>query len=246
MPLLLVDHLPFPSPWLSLRFWRVFPLCGALSVLGGPGLFFRRFPSLLFVCSLPPFLLFSSSFSCLSCLSCLLSVLLVVCAVLALLFAVPFWSLLFFPGCDPVIVAFLSDGFMYDARTMSYFVSGCAPGGCETDSVFFAGGPRLPDLKDFVLEAGSIVLSFVTVASPSVTFLLREFSFWSVVLLVLRTVCTTATLSSFVHVVRDVPICTQSQLLLTQSMGDPCASPDSRSTPEPALLPAEFCFEHVA
>merc|ERR1712136_469647 len=92
-------------------------------------------------------------------------------------------------GCDPVIVAFLTDGFMYDARTMSYFVSGCAPGGCETDSVFFAGGPRLPDLKDFVLEAGYIVLSLVTVASPSVTFLLREFSFWSVVLLVLRVVC---------------------------------------------------------
>ena len=125
-----------------------------------------------------------------------------------------------------MIVAFLSDGFMYDARTMSYFVSGCAPGGCETDSVFFAGVPRLPDLKDFVLEAGSIVLSLVTVASSTVAFLLRGFSFWSALLLVLRVVClanadcTAATLTSFVHVVRDVSICTQSLLLITQFMGD--------------------------
>ena len=76
-----------------------------------------------------------------------------------------------------MIVAFLTDGFMYDARTMSYFVSGCAPGGCETDSVFFAGVPRLPDLKDFVLEAGSIVLSLVTVASQLLPLCCAGFSF---------------------------------------------------------------------
>ena len=106
--------------------------------------FFLSFPFL-------PSLFFSSSFSCLSCLSCPLSALFVVWAALAPLFVVPFCG--FFLGCDPVIVAFLCDGFTCDARAMSYFVSGCAPGGCETDSVFYAGVPRLPDFKDFVLEA---------------------------------------------------------------------------------------------
>ena len=50
-----------------------------------------------------------------------------------------------------------------------------APGGCETDSFFFAGVPRLPDLKDFVFEAGSIVLSLVSVASSAFASLLRGF-----------------------------------------------------------------------
>ena len=91
-----------------------------------------------------------------------------------------------------MIVAFRVDGFMYDARTMSYFVSGCALGGCETDFVglvlflvFLAGDPRQPDLKDFVffsvtilLEAGSIVLSLATVVFSAVASLSRGFSFF--------------------------------------------------------------------
>ena len=132
----------------------------------GPGWSRAFLPSVRPVLSPPsPFVRFFLS---------VLSVLSVVWAVLAPLVCLCRFSGCFL-GCDPVIVAFRVDGFMYGARTLSYQDTGCAFGGCETDfvgpvlfPVFVVGDPRPPDFEGFVFfsvtslpEAGSIVLSRV-------------------------------------------------------------------------------------
>ena len=124
-------------PLLSSPFLRCCFPCGAPSVLGGPGLFFRRFVPL---CPLPLSLL------SLVCLVCRL------CCVGSVGFFVPFFGC--FLGCDPAIVAFRVDVIMCGARSLRMLSAsvvprlllppfplllcqdtGCAFGGCETDFV---------------------------------------------------------------------------------------------------------------